>query len=96
MGMEETLENILVTLRRLEEKVDSLTQKLEDSGTIKNISFGGAGKTDAGESESRAKCPKCGSTSSIQKEDKSRPINYMGGVPIYAKIRSCKQCGTEY
>jgi hypothetical protein len=48
--------------------------------------------------EGRIKCPKCGAIGNAltQHEDKSKPISYLAGKPIFAKIWQCKKCGAEF
>ncbi len=46
--------------------------------------------------EHRVKCASCGSTQVGKKDDKSKAINYIGGVPTYAKLNYCKKCGHEW
>ncbi len=45
---------------------------------------------------SRVKCPKCGSIDVKQVEDKTRPLSYVGGQPIYKKVWKCKKCGETW
>ncbi|MFX0069856.1 MAG: hypothetical protein ACFFAO_02090 [Candidatus Hermodarchaeota archaeon] len=46
----------------------------------------------------RLVCAKCGAVGKDIKtvEDKSKPLSYMGNIPMYAKIRICKKCGYEF
>ncbi|TFG08869.1 MAG: hypothetical protein EU539_00985 [Promethearchaeota archaeon] len=43
-------------------------------------------------------CPKCGAVGKDIKnvEDKSKPLSYVGNMPMYAKIHVCKKCGNEF
>jgi len=58
-----------------------IDQKMEEKGPIQ---------------EGRKKCPKCGSTEYLTKDDKATVLSYVAGKPIYGKIQSCKKCGTEF
>jgi hypothetical protein len=46
--------------------------------------------------EGRVKCPNCGGLNIQQKEDKTKPLDYIAGKPIFGKINYCKQCGKEF
>lgn len=54
-----------------------------------------AGDTSGGE---RLKCSKCGAAGKDIKlvEDKTRPLSYVGNMPMYAKIKVCKKCGHKF
>ncbi len=46
----------------------------------------------------RLKCVKCGSVGKDIKvvEDKSKPLSYVGNMPMYAKHHMCKKCGNQF
>ena len=46
----------------------------------------------------RLKCVQCGSVGKDIKivEDKSKPLSYVGNMPMYAKYRVCKRCGYKF
>ncbi|MHA1673856.1 MAG: hypothetical protein ACTSYI_09525 [Promethearchaeota archaeon] len=46
--------------------------------------------------ESRQVCPKCQSIKVSTKEDRTNPISYIGGTPIYGKLFYCRSCGQEW
>ncbi len=46
--------------------------------------------------EGRVKCPHCDSVEYGERDDKSKPIAYRGSIAIFAKIRYCKKCGSEF
>ena len=50
-----------------------------------------ASDTSGGE---RLKCPKCGAAGKDIKlvDDKTKPLSYVGNMPMYAKIKVCKKC----
>jgi len=54
-----------------------------------------ASDTSGGE---RLKCPKCGAAGKDIKlvEDKTRPLSYVGNMPMYAKIKVCKKCRHKF
>ena len=54
-----------------------------------------AGDSSGGE---RLKCSKCGAAGKDIKlvEDKTRPLSYVGNMPMYAKIKVCKKCGHTF
>ncbi len=54
-----------------------------------------AGDTSNGD---RLKCSKCGSVGKDIKvvEDKTKPLSYVGNMPMYAKIHVCKRCGFQF
>ncbi|MBY8992842.1 MAG: hypothetical protein KGD58_19015, partial [Candidatus Lokiarchaeota archaeon] len=43
-------------------------------------------------------CAKCGAAGKDIKtiEDKSKPLSYMGNIPMYAKYKVCKKCGNQF
>jgi len=41
-------------------------------------------------------CPKCGAENIKEVQDKSKVLGYAGHVPIYAKIKVCKECGNRF
>ena len=45
--------------------------------------------------EGRRVCPKCGATEFNAIDDKTRPLHYISGAPIFAKKYICKKCGEE-
>ena len=45
--------------------------------------------------EGRRVCS-CGSTEFNAVEDKTKPLHYVSGTPIYAKKHICKRCGKEF
>ena len=45
--------------------------------------------------EGRKTCQKCGSFEFNTVEDKTKPLHYVSGTPIYAKKSICKKCGAE-
>ena len=45
--------------------------------------------------EGRKTCRKCGSFEFNTVEDKTKPLHYVSGTPIYAKKSICKKCGSE-
>lgn len=54
---------------------------------------------DASDSEGeRVKCSKCGSVGKDIKivEDKTKPLSYVGNMPMYAKVHVCKKCGYQF
>lgn len=46
----------------------------------------------------RLKCVQCGSVGKDIKvvEDKSKPLSYVGNIPMYAKYHVCKRCGFKF
>ncbi len=46
----------------------------------------------------RLRCPKCDAVGKDIKsvEDKTKPLSYVGNMPMYAKINVCKRCGHEF
>ena len=45
--------------------------------------------------EGRKVCPKCGATEFNAIDDKTKPLHYISGSPIFAKKYICKKCGAE-
>ena len=54
-----------------------------------------ASDTSGGE---RLKCPKCGAAGKDIKlvKDKTKPLSYVGNMPMYAKIKVCKKCRHQF
>lgn len=54
--------------------------------------------SDDTESGDRLSCAKCGAVGKDIKtiEDKSKPLSYMGNIPMYAKYKVCKKCGNQF
>jgi len=53
---------------------------------------------DTTTSGDRLICAKCGAAGKDIKtvEDKSKPLSYMGNIPMYAKYKVCKKCGNQF
>ena len=47
------------------------------------------------EVKERRVCPECGATEFNAVDDKTRPLHYISGAPIFAKKYQCKKCGYE-
>ena len=45
--------------------------------------------------EGRKTCPKCGSNEFNAIDDKTKPLHYISGSPIFAKKYIYKKCGAE-
>lgn len=48
------------------------------------------------EERNRFKCPYCGSKKVREEIDRSNPIYYSSGVPIYGKKMVCTDCKNEW
>ncbi len=106
------LDEILDILKKMNRKIDMIAARvssLEVSGSIKTSAPTGIAPSDvvyAQKAASQAKvtyegrlaCPKCGAIGKNigEKEDRSKAINYSGGMAIYAKNYYCKQCSYEW
>jgi hypothetical protein len=54
-------------------------------------------ETEAKESTgTRIVCPKCGSIHVHSGEDKGKVMTYIGGIPVYKKLWTCKDCGNQW
>lgn len=70
------------------EKLESELNELKDPESLaSDLASGG-----------RLKCAMCGALGKNIKvvEDKTKPLSYMGNIPMYAKINVCKKCGYEF
>ena len=81
---EKTIEEQKAQIEKLESELNEL--KVPES-LASDLASGG-----------RLKCAQCGALGKNIKvvEDKTKPLSYMGNIPMYAKINVCKKCGYEF
>jgi chromosome segregation ATPase len=84
-------------ISKLNEDINESKQKLESQKLyIEESDETNLGHKNSG--EYRITCPACSSTGNVIKEidDKSKIIDHISHIPIYAKKHQCKKCGCEF
>ena len=103
LAMKETQSAPTISQTKNEGPIQAASVKIESTPTVKpsavvekQIEEEKKAKGEIRETpEGRRICPKCGGTDFNAVEDKTKPLHYMSGVPIYAKKYICKKCGFE-
>lgn len=93
-NIEEIRKEILMKEKLIEEQstiikeIEAELNDLKPSEILKDTTTNG----------DRLICAKCGAAGKDIKtvEDKSKPLSYMGNIPMYAKYKVCKKCGNQF
>lgn len=92
--IEELSEEIKIKEKLIEEQSTTIKEIEAELNELKPPEI----LTDDTNSGDRLVCAKCGASGKDIKtiEDKSKPLSYMGNIPMYAKYKVCKKCGNQF
>ena len=92
--IEELSEEIKIKEKLIEEKSTIIKEIEAELNELKPPEI----LNDDPTSGDRLICAKCGATGKDIKsvEDKSKPLSYVGNIPMYAKYKVCKKCGNQF
>ena len=93
-NIEEIRKEILIKEKLIEEQSTIIKEIEAELNDLKPPEI----LTDDTTSGDRLICAKCGAVGKDIKtiEDKSKPLSYMGNIPMYAKYKVCKKCGNQF
>jgi len=93
-NLEELRKEILIKDKLIEEQSTTIKEIEAELNELKPPEI----LTDDTNSGDRLVCAKCGASGKDIKtiEDKSKPLSYMGNIPMYAKYKVCKKCGNQF
>lgn len=92
--IEELSEKIKIKEKLIEEQSTTIREIEAELNELKSPEI----LTTDTTSGDRLICAKCGAAGKDIKtiEDKSKPLSYMGNIPMYAKYKVCKKCGHQF
>ena len=93
-NLEELRKEILIKDKLIEEQSTTIKEIEAELNELKPPEI----LTDDPNRGDRLVCAKCGASGKDIKtiEDKSKPLSYMGNIPMYAKYKVCKKCGNQF
>ena len=93
-NIEELSEEIKIKEKLIEEQSTTIKEIEAELNELKPPEI----LTDDTTSGDRLICAKCGAAGKDIKtiEDKSKPLSYVGNIPMYAKYKVCKKCGNQF
>ena len=93
-NLEEIRKEILIKDKLIEEQSTTIKEIEAELNELKPPEI----LTDDTTSGDRLICAKCGAAGKDIKtvEDKSKPLSYVGNIPMYAKYKVCKKCGNQF
>lgn len=92
--IEELSEEIKIKEKLIDEQSTTIKEIEAELNELKSPEILTADTT----SGDRLICAKCGAAGKDIKtiEDKSKPLSYVGNIPMYAKYKVCKKCGNQF
>ena len=93
-NLEELSEEIKIKEKLIEEQSTTIKEIEAELNELKPPEI----LTDDTTNGDRLICAKCGAVGKDIKtiEDKSKPLSYVGNIPMYAKYKVCKKCGNQF
>ena len=94
VNIEEIRKEILIKEKLIEEQSTTIKEIEAELNELKPPEI----LNDDTTSGDRLICAKCGAVGKDIKtiEDKSKPLSYVGNIPMYAKYKVCKKCGNQF